>query len=204
MSFFFEGRPQLKRVATGTIEHVATGSGLPEDPCEQGKALSETPLQLCPKLALERVLSICSEEEMFQHAVKTSAKVQTINVEGLGTVFSELMDGVGEHSKNNVETIFKEVDTDGSGDIDREEFKILMCLLKESTTEICEDTKSKVEKLSQQCKNSMCMFSSSSSLASLGNASASVQRRRQSKETTSAMESTSGSIEPGDLPVKNW
>jgi hypothetical protein len=141
--FIFKSRPHLEHTLTGIITAIHSGEGLPEEMYELQKEIADTPFYKRMKVALSRVVEIYGESEMFEYAVEMTEKESVdgtealsldnsdasdfipegeISLRGLDAMISEFLGGIGEYSRSDIVDIFRQIDTDGSGFIDREEF----------------------------------------------------------------------------------
>jgi hypothetical protein len=54
--------------------------------------------------------------------VSESAPENEVSLDGLDSMISDFLGGIGEYSRSDIETLFHQIDSDGSGFIDRDEF----------------------------------------------------------------------------------
>ena len=122
---------------------------------EYQKAFASRPFNERIKIALSRVSTLYSENEMFNYAVEATLSEATImttqsddneeeaiirpvggrrssivenlvSVHGLEAMISAFLGGIGEYSREDIEKLFKQCDTDDSGYINRVEFAYLV------------------------------------------------------------------------------
>jgi hypothetical protein len=122
---------------------------------EYQKAFASRPFNERIKIALSRVSTLYSENEMFNYAVEATLSEATImtiqsddneeeaiirpvggrrssivenlvSVHGLEAMISAFLGGIGEYSQVDIEQFFKQCDTDDSGYIDRKDFANLV------------------------------------------------------------------------------
>ena len=71
-----------------------------------------------------------------------------ISREGLEAMISEFLGGIGEYSSSDLEDLYNQVDADGSGEIDREEFEAFLDMVNSNdsngTTTVDDDVEKKV------------------------------------------------------------
>ena len=168
--FIFKNRPHLEHIITGIVTAIHSGDGLPEEMYEAQEHLANTPFEEKIKIAMNRVLEIYEENEMFEYAVEETEKAAAltsdqsvksdgtletasledseggttllksnryeiqvpegeVSLKGLESMISKFLGGIGEYSRSDIVTFFHEIDADGSGYIDRDEFQDFISMI---------------------------------------------------------------------------
>ena len=95
-----------------------------------------------------------------------------VSLKGLNSMISEFLGGVGEYSHIDIETFFHQIDSDGSGFIDREEFDefIRMITMERETTTLSSSQQELVSAMESSLKQRTSSAANSSTHHILGDA----------------------------------
>ncbi|KAL7539101.1 hypothetical protein ACHAXR_009022 [Thalassiosira sp. AJA248-18] len=74
--FIFRSRPNLEETISGIVTSIDSGEGLPEEMYKNQKALASIPFSQRIKIALARIVTIYSEESMFEYAVSVDTETR--------------------------------------------------------------------------------------------------------------------------------
>jgi len=156
-TFIFKSRPDLENTLSGIVSAIHSGEGLPETFYERQKKIAEVPFQKRMMIAMSRVTQIYDADEMFGHAVKETERAaekmkaadlesgipnnecpeDQVSLVGLDAMISKFLGVIGEYSRSDIEDVFKGIDRDASGYIDRSDFDAFLKMVTSTESTMC-------------------------------------------------------------------